>query len=505
MNPFIASRVGLLWALVGLFWFSLSGAASADFIRPANAGDPLIYGVKNGICVAVHPDALDSRGMGGPRGLIRVGYQEAGKLHLINYIAVQPLVRGATGLSELERGADGMRGKTFWVGSSLTDGGIGTNGDIKGVVQQTAQGAVLTFCLFVERFANGAVPILQVSLYESQPDRIQFRTYSGAGGSEMQRCDLSATMGNQSRCRTLWLDPYAVYAPDLYAGYGGNGFVELAPYRLSLLHKTVAGEIVVAISPDEFEPREIWPLDSDAWHHDGSWMAQFWLKPKGSYDNSLQCRVNGRGKYWGGSIPLPGGLAYENFEIQETFRSGQETWFGYCKESPARKFKFAYDVAPTAAPMRTITPAEQRALQSAKTSGRQLTNGDFSNGLTGWETEGDAGLFHIYASVTGSALTTYGPEKEANRGRLYQCFQVPANATELQFLMSGGCDSAGLYLALWNEGRLVRRLTARNDNTPYRVHWNVEALRGKFVTLEIVDNKTGPWGFIAAEGFAFMP
>ena len=45
-------------------------------------GDPLIYGVRNGICVAVYPDALDGRTMGGPRGLIRAGYQEDGKFHL---------------------------------------------------------------------------------------------------------------------------------------------------------------------------------------------------------------------------------------------------------------------------------------------------------------------------------------------------------------------------------------------------------------------------------------
>ena len=231
-----------------------------------------------------------------------------------------------------------LPGKPFRVGSSLTDVGIGALGDVRGVVQQTPQGAVLTFFLFVEQFANGAAPVVQVSLYENQPDRVQFRTFVGEGGSAMERCDLSATMGNQSRCRALWLDAAAIYAPDLYAGYRGNGFVEHAPYRLSALHKTPTGDVVAAISPDEFEPREVWPFANGAWHHDGCCMAQFWLKPRGSYDELLQCRVNGRGAYWGGNSPIPGGIAYENFELQETFRSGQETWFGYCRASPAKTF-----------------------------------------------------------------------------------------------------------------------------------------------------------------------
>ena len=114
-------------------------------------------------------------------------------------------------------------------------------------------------------------------------------------------------------------------------------------------------------------------------------------------------------------------------------------------------------------------------------------------------------LSHPSLRFRNSALTTYGANKEADRGRLYQCFEVPVNATELQFSLSGGADAANLYVALWEGERLFRKMTARNDNAPFRVRWNVEALRGKFVTLEIVDNKTGPWGFLTAEGFAFRP
>ena len=499
------SKCGLQLLLLSSFLLCLGGAASADFIRPVNDDDPLIYGVRNGICVAVYPYALDDREEGGPRGLIRVGYQAGGEFHLINYIAVQPVVQGAVGLSELERGNDGRPGKPFWVGSSPTGGGAGRMGDIRGVVQQTPQGPVLTFFIFVEKFANGASPVVEVSLYKNQPDRVRFRTFSGPSGSTMQRCDLSATMGNQSRCRSLWLGTHTVYAPDLYPRYQGAGFVEHDPYGLDILHKTASGDVVAAISPDEFEPQEVWPFPDQAWHHDGKWMAQFWLKPHGTYDTSLQCRVNGRHTYWGGTTPIPGGTAFENFELRETFQPGQEIWFGYRTDSPTKAFGFPYDASPSAASPRVVSIAEKNVLKSAMTTRRQLTNGTFSDGVAAWEGEDGAGLFRIYRSNSENALTTFGMNGDADRGRLYQCFQVPANAADLKFMLSGGADTAKLYVALWDGPRLIRRMTARNENTPFRVSWNVEKLRNSFVTLEIVDDKTGPWGFIAAEGFAFVP
>ena len=34
--------------------------------------------------------------------------------------------------------------------------------------------------------------------------------------------------------------------------------------------------------------------------------------------------VNGRWAYWASKSPMPGGVAYENFEVLEPFRDGQE-------------------------------------------------------------------------------------------------------------------------------------------------------------------------------------
>jgi hypothetical protein len=489
--------------LAGVLFFG-SSPARAEFVRPDTADQPLIYGVKNGIVVAIHPFGLDARPHGGPRGLIRVGYEEEGRYHLINYIAIEPRVGSEQGFSELEKGGDGHPGKRFWVGDSLKDGGVGKTGHVAGRVHETADGSVLSFVVHAEPFANGARPVVEVSLFEKFPNRVRLRTYSGQGGKKMQRCVLTATMGNQSRCRSLWLQSRAVFAPVHYAGYTGAGFVEKQTHPLAELWQTKAGDVVAAISPDEFEPREVWPLPSGGWHHDGKWMAQFWLKPAGSFDNSLHCRVNGRRVYWAGDVPIPGGIAYENFEFRENFRAGQEVWFGYTTESPAEAFGFGYDVSPRASARRKVPPAEEAVAAEAARTARPLTNGDFAAGLEGWKSEGGATAFHTFGQGNETALTTFGQGKDADTGRLYQCFKVPPDATELRFSLHGGADASKTYVALWHADHLHRRMTARNDNTPFRIEWDVTALRGKVVTLEVVDESTAEWGFIGVQGFTLV-
>jgi hypothetical protein len=475
--------------------------ATAEFVRPAKADDLLIYGIKGGICVAVHPSALDGRPQGGPRGLLRVGYEEGGKYYLVNFLAVEPLVGNEQGLSELEKGDDGKPGKRFWVGDSPEDGGVGKTGNTAGRLEQTAAGRVLSFVLHVEPFQNGARPVVEVSLFEKTPDRIRLRTFSGPGGAAMKRCVLTATMGNQSRCRYLWLRDRAVYAPHLYLGYDGTEFVEKETYGLDDLLHAEGRDALVVISPDEHEPREVWPLPGEAWHHTGKWLAQFWLKPKGTYDETLRCRVNGRRVYWGGKVPIPGGLAYENFELREPFRSGQEVWFGFTAQGPTDLFGFPFNFTPQMSGNRKVPKAEAKVAAEAERTGRPLTNGNFAAGLDGWQAEGGAGGFRTFAQGEEMALTTYGQNKEADTGRLYQCFKVPADATELRFALHGGADSENTYVALWEGRRLHRRMTGRNDNTPFRVAWDVVPLRGKVVTLEIVDNSKAPWGFVGVEGF----
>jgi hypothetical protein len=41
----------------------------------------------------------------------------------------------------------------------------------------------------------------------------------------------------------------------------------------------------------------------------------------------LRVLVNGRRSYWASSSPIPGGTAFENFELGEPYRPGQEYVF----------------------------------------------------------------------------------------------------------------------------------------------------------------------------------
>ncbi|HBO46229.1 MAG TPA: hypothetical protein DD670_20350 [Planctomycetaceae bacterium] len=490
-----------------------SGMNAGEFLRPTRPGDPPIYGIKDGIAVTVHPHSLDWKQNGGPRGLLRVGYQDGEQFHLVNFIAIEPIVRGARGYSELERGAtDGRQGRPFFLTNSIDERPVEPRSEAAayppGKIEDTPEGRVLTLAVHNERFKNGSRPIIEMSFFERTPDRVRFRTFAADDSQPMDACILTATMGNQSRCRRLWLANKAVSSLDLYSAYDGFGFVEHRPYGVGQLHRTSAGDVVAAISPDEFEPREVFPFPESifgerfgrAWHHSGRWMAQFWLKPAGTFDDSLQCRVNGRRVYWMSRAPIPGGVSYENFELRERFAPGRESWFGFTTQSPRKKFGFTYDAAPEME-LCEIPEDEGDRLDEVVKDGRPLTGGLFADGLVGWHLEGRPDGVRLIEKGKHTLATTEGGPDGTGPRRIYQSFVVPPEANDLRFYMAGGCDPKRLYVALWDGDRLWRRMTGGNGRAPFEVRWDLKPLRGRAVTLEIVDRKDGPWGFIEAGGF----
>jgi hypothetical protein len=71
-------------------------------------------------------------------------------------------------------------------------------------------------------------------------------------------------------------------------------------------------------------------------------LTQYWRKEAAGVDTSLQLRVNGRFYYWSGGstdrskyIRIPGGAAFENFELRENFKPGQKFYFGITRKTPA--------------------------------------------------------------------------------------------------------------------------------------------------------------------------
>lgn len=478
---------------------------SAQFVRPTKPESPKVWGVEGGIVVGVHPGFVDPLDRVGPRGLIRLGLFVDGKPQLINFVAVEPLVGRAKGLSELEKGHDGKPGKEFLVSNRVDQIPPSSAGAVPGVVKETPDGKVLTFAIHPERFANGAHPVIEVSLFERHPRRVRFRTFARDGSATIDQLTLSATMGNLARTRQLWLAKESIHSVELYRGYRGHHFVEHGTYSLSKLHRTKTGDVVVAITPDEFDPREAIPFTDGTWRCPVDWSTQYWLKPAGTFDESLVCRVNGRHAYWRSQTALPGGTAYENFELREKFQPGQEVWFGFEARSPHEAFGFPYDLPPTRATTREIPAAERARWAAAKESKRALTNGNFTSGLDGWTYEPLEGAhesprFRVFDVGGERRLTTF-VRGDGDQGRLSQCFRVPEKATHLRFFLHGGCDPRRLRVSLWNGERLVRSMTGRDSNDPVELRWSLESVRGEVVTLEVLDQHTGSWGFIGVHGF----
>ena len=67
---------------------ALAVAQSSQWVRPMKAGDPLVWGRRDGIVFGL----ISPGGIKGPRGLIRVGLftPDQAEPQLLNFIAVTP-------------------------------------------------------------------------------------------------------------------------------------------------------------------------------------------------------------------------------------------------------------------------------------------------------------------------------------------------------------------------------------------------------------------------------
>ena len=315
-------------------------AAGADWIRAGlNTSQP-IWGLRGGLQFAIYPGGFTG-GNGGPRGLIRIGYPTLleGKYDLINFIAVEPVVGKARGLSELEKSRfDRRPGKFFWTGvTPLTDSDATTYNS--GVIT-SPQSAVeeLTVPLFIEKFQNGAHVRLVLSQRSDAPDELRLTVNAEPDSAPIKSCILTATMGNKARARLLWLKDGAVSSLKIFGDYTGPKFTPHAAFPIGRLSRNAAGDALVAITTDEEDPAAARGL-SRGWQYRGHKVTQYWRKPAASVDDSLRCEVNARFKYWMSQNPIPGGLAYENFELVEDFKDGQQCVFGVTKRSPAELLK----------------------------------------------------------------------------------------------------------------------------------------------------------------------
>ena len=305
------------------------------WIRPA-AGGPCtpIYGFKDGIRIGVEPGNR-------PRGIIRVyAPYVIGGDHRVNFLAIEPIVGGRRSLSELEHSAlDDTRGKRIWFTDvrhpsppplpewSSSRGRLGT------LMVGGKKIETLTVYLNVEKLDNGAQPIIQVMFRSDRPNEVGFKVYAAKDSAKMESCVITATMGNYSRTRLLWLKDEVLDSRKIWPDYTGNDFVWTDEIPARRMFKDKDGTLTIAISPSESDVSDV-SMPPGGWRFDGKVSTQYWRKYPGTAQKDLRVKVNGRATYWGSHAPIPGGVAFENFELIESFKPGIESWFGITLKTP---------------------------------------------------------------------------------------------------------------------------------------------------------------------------
>ena len=350
--------LGMGFGLFGCLPSGTCGAqpVQAEWIRPGEEGG-LIWGRRGGVVIAVWPSGFRAEGLGGPRGLFRVGYERDGQMRLINFIAVEPVVGDTRGFSELEpssvakqdKPSGPRRGKLIWPWSEYPPPtGANRPNTIEDMRRLSVTGWLsrpsptveqLNITFDVEKFDNGAHPWVVASIRSDQPEEVIFTVHAAPDSEPMDRCILTATMGNYIRARRLWLRGRVVYSKALWpdpvsAGVGRAGFTRPEFFEEASMCRLRDGSLIAAITTDEDDPSKVLPKLAP-WRYQGRKVTQYWkTHPHGAHP--IRIRVNGRFTYWMSHSPIPNGVAYENFELVQDYFDAQQFIFGVTEQTPAQ-------------------------------------------------------------------------------------------------------------------------------------------------------------------------
>lgn len=334
---FHAGRMLLVRGLVlAILAPPLARALSPDWIVPSSPNAPLIWGRKDGTLFGLPSEG----GMPGPRGLLRVGVvsPETGKPQLLNFIAIEPVVFGPgtrfsrMAFSELEPSQldEGHRGKRMWVVEDGTGGGR-----IEQIGTGYARVERLSVRIEVERFtANGAHVYLIASMDSDRPHELDITVYQHDDSPPIEELTLTATMGNFERLRYLYLKNRTVASRALYAGYTGDDFIDRENYPLEEMLRTADGDAIALCKTDEAVPSSAPDAGEKFWHYPLPRLTQYWRVAAHDIEPDLRVKVNGRRVYWASRDPLPGGIAFENFELRQRYKAGQKFTFGVTNKEP---------------------------------------------------------------------------------------------------------------------------------------------------------------------------
>lgn len=333
------SRHRCRWMAVLALAFLTSLPAAAEWVRAGLNTNQPIWGWRGGLLFALHPGGFTG-GDGGPRGLIRIGYPTlpGAKYDLINFIAVEPVVKGRRGYSEMEKSDfDQKAGRRFlaidsrqsddskprWNPGELSSPEVG--------VEQ------LSVTVSVERFANGAHVRLKLIQRNDRPNELRLIADAEPDSAPLDQSILTATMGNKARARLLFLEGGSVSSHQLYPSHRTTQFAPHRLFPLEKLPRAADGDVLVAIANDEEHPETVRPFGQPRfWDYLGAKVTQYWRKPASEVTAALECAVNARYTYYLSEQPIPGGVSFENFEFREPFRAGQTLIFGITPHDPLK-------------------------------------------------------------------------------------------------------------------------------------------------------------------------
>jgi hypothetical protein len=323
---------------------------TSQWIQPNAPGDPLIWGRRDGIVFGLPSPG----GLRGPRGLIRVGVisPTTGKPELLNFVAVEPVVLGPgsrgsrMAFSELEPSrldldehGVGEHGKRLWVDLSSYDKSGIPAGTLQTFPGQRNDPAIqrLSVQIDVERFSvNGAHVHLIASMDSDHPDELKLSVFADNDSPPIEELALTATMGNFERLRRLWLHRCVVDSREVMGAYTGDAFDDPPNYPLRDMLRTGDGDAIVFATTNEDNPSSFPGTPSGHWHYPLPTLTQYWRIEAHEIQPDLRVRVNGRRVYWASHDPVPGGIAYENFDVRQRYIPGQTFIFGITPRTPSQ-------------------------------------------------------------------------------------------------------------------------------------------------------------------------
>lgn len=299
-----------------------------QWIRPSTNDPALpVWGHVDGLRVGLWP-------MAGPRGLLRVYAPYLGHTddRMINYLAVEPIVRGENqrGFSELEMSSlDGIQGLRIWSTDhphevSPREPTTPARGIIK---HEDGIERLIVYCI-VEPFRRGARVTLRLEFRSDRPYEVGIASFTQPGSAPLETCIITATMGNYARLRIVHLHTGSHHATDLWSEDPGLEFTPHACFPVSEMIRTPSGGALFLATPDEQDPAGAsYALGTfRGWKYSGQIATQYWRHEDPSPE--LTGCVNARSAYWASASPIPGGLSFENFELVAPFREGTVVWFG---------------------------------------------------------------------------------------------------------------------------------------------------------------------------------